>query len=281
MGRALWQFMLMVGRKFQQDRCMQSASSLTTTTLFALVPLITFSIDIYSLFPEFGHFGKVVRGFLLANLLPDVAARLVAVYATQFSTHAAQLTYLGLGMLMGTVFSLILTVDHTFNAIWGTAPRRPLHTRLAIYGGLILLGPLLFGLGLWGMTLLVQTSIGWAGKGAHLTHLVLKWLSFLVMAAGLALAFYKVPDHPVRRRHALFGGVLGALLFEIMKSGFTWFVAHLSSYTLIYGAFAALPIFLAWIHLSWAVILFSAVLTACLPRWKEKSFSRTLKTHKN
>ena len=276
MGQVLWQFVLMVGRKFQQDRCMQSASSLTTTTLFALVPLITFSIDIYALFPEFGHFGKVVRGFLMANLLPDVAARLVAAYATQFSRHAAQLTYLGLGLLMGTVFSLILTVDHTFNAIWGTAPRRPLHARLAIYGVLILLGPLLFGLGLWGMTLLVQMSIGWAGKGAYLTHLVLKWLSFLIMTAGLALAFYKVPDHPVRRRHALFGGILGALLFEIMKNGFTWFVAHISSYTLIYGTFAALPIFLAWIHLSWTVILLSAVLTACLPHWSSGSSEETM-----
>ncbi|NDU85286.1 MAG: YihY family inner membrane protein [Ferrovum sp.] len=268
--RKLWEFGQEVVDKFKRDRCMQSASSLTTTTLFALVPLITFSLDLFALFPEFRKLGKAVSGFLLSNLLPDAATRVVATYATQFSGHAAQLTYLGLAMLMGTVFSLILTVDHTFNAIWGTAPRRPLHQRLVIYGGLILFGPLLFGLGLWGMTLLVRISIGWAGESARTLHMMLKFLSFLVMVAGLALAYYKVPDHPVRWRHALFGGVIGSLLFEGMKSGFAWFIAHISSYTLIYGAFAAVPIFLAWIHMSWAVILFAAVVTACLPQWEKR-----------
>lgn len=263
----LWRFCREVLLKFQRDRCLQSASSLTTTTLFALVPLLTLSLEIYSRFPEFSRLGRAVRGFLMANLLPDTAARVVATYATQFSGHATQLTTLGLVILSATAFSLILTVEHTFNAIWGSVPRRSLLKRLLIYGTLILFGPLLFGIGLWGLTLVVRISVGLAGERARMTREVLHYLSFLILSSGLALAYYKIPGHPVRRAHALFGGLLGAGLFEAMRSGFAWFVAHMSTYTLIYGAFAAFPIFLAWIHLSWTVILFAAVVTAYLPRW--------------
>ena len=267
----LWHFGREVVLKFQRDRCLQSASSLTTTTLFALVPLMTLSLEVYSHFPEFARLGKVVRAFLMTNLLPDTAARVVTAYATQFSGQAAQLTTLGLVILSATAFSLVLTVEHTFNVIWGAVPRRSLLRRLVLYGVLILFGPLLFGLGLWGLTLFVRISVGLAGERAKMTHLVLHYLSFVILAAGLALAFYKIPGHPVRRGHALFGGVLGGALFEAMRSGFAWFVAHMSTYTLIYGAFAAFPIFLAWIHLSWTVILFAAVVTACLPHWGKES----------
>ncbi len=276
--RRLWHFCHEVLLKFQRDRCLQSASSLTTTTLFALVPLLTLSLEIYSRFPEFSRLGRGVRAFLMANLLPETAARVVATYATQFSGHAAQLTTLGLAILSATAFSLILTVEHTFNAIWGAVPRRSLIKRLLLYGALILFGPLLFGTGLWSLTLVVRLSVGLAGERARVTEEILRYLSFLIIAAGLALAYYKIPGHPVRRAHALFGGLLGAGLFEGMRSAFAWFVAHMSTYKLIYGAFAAFPIFLAWIHLSWTIILFAAVVTASLPRWGRLGSSRQSRT---
>jgi membrane protein len=265
-------FLWYVAHKFQRDRCMQSASSLTTTTLFALVPLVTISISLFSLFPEFVKVSQAVRSFLLANMLPDSASRIIGVYMNQFSNHASQLTYAGLAVLTVTVFSLVITVDHTFNAIWGTAPQRPWPSRLLIYAVLILVGPLLLGLGLWGTSLVVSASMGWAGEGTQATRNALKVLSVLVLAGGLALAYYKVPGRPVKGRHALLGGGLAALGFEIMKNGFTLFITHFSTYTLVYGAFAAFPIFLLWIHLSWAVVLFCAVLTASFPLWRHQAW---------
>lgn len=244
---------------------MQSAASLTTTTLFALVPLITISLDLFALLPSAAKAGNALRGFLQANLLPDSAGRVVSVYVTQFTGHASQLTYAGLAMLTGTVFSLIITVEHSFNVIWGSGPTRPWPSRLLIYAALILLGPILLGLGLWGLSIVLSTSMGWAGEGRQVTHNALKGLSFLILAGGLALAYYAVPGTPVKGRHALWGGILAAMVFEIMKSGFTWFIVHFSVVTLIYGAFAAFPIFLLWIHTSWAVVLFCAVLTASMP----------------
>ena len=265
-------FLWYVARKFGHGRCLQSASSLTTTTLFALVPLVTLSITLFSLFPAFIKVKQAVQTFLMANMVPDAARRLVSLYVTQFSGHASQLTYAGIALLTGTVFSLVTTVDHTFNAIWDTEPSRSWPSRFMMYAALILLGPVFLGLGLWGASLVVSLSMGWVGEGSRATQAALKWLSVLVLAGGLALAYYKIPGHPVKGRHALFGGGLAALVFELMKSGFTWFIAHFSSYTLVYGAFAAFPIFLLWIHLSWAVILFFAVLTASLPLWPGRSW---------
>ncbi len=265
-------FLWYVMHKFQRDRCMQSASSLTTTTLFSLVPLVTISINLYSLFPGFVKVNQVVRSFLMANMLPDAASRIISVYMTQFSSHASQLTFVGLAVLMVTVLSLVITVDHAFNAIWGTAPRRSWPSRLLIYAALIFVGPLLLGLSLWGTSLVVSTSMGWAGEGSRAIQNALKGFSVVVLAAGLSLAYYKVPGRPVKGWHAWLGGALAALVFEAMKNGFALFIAHFTTYTLVYGAFAAFPIFLLWIYLSWAVVLFCAVLTACLPLWRHQAW---------
>jgi membrane protein len=265
-------FLGFVARKFQRDRCLQSASSLTTTTLFALVPLITISLSIYSLIPGFAHIGQAVHGFLTANMLPDAASRIVSAYMTQFSQHASQLTYAGLALLTMTVFSLAITVDHTFNAIWGTAPRHSWPSRLVVYAIVILMGPLLLGLILWAMTLVVSTSLGWVGEASYHVQTVLKGVWVGLLALGFALVYYTVPGHPVKGRHAMLGGVLAALLFEGMRSGFTFFMARFSTYKLVYGAFAAFPIFLLWIEMSWAVVLFCAVLTACLPLWRNQAW---------
>lgn len=258
-------FLWGVVQKFRHDRCMQSAASLTTTTLFALVPLFTISLNLFALLPSSAKVGSALRAFLQANLLPDSAGRVVSMYVTQFTGHASQLTYAGLALLTGTVLSLVITVEHSFHVIWGSAPTRPWPSRLLIYAALILLGPILLGLGLWGLSLVLSTSMGWAGEGRRVTQEALKGVSFLILAGGLALAYFAVPGTPVKGRHALLGGVLAALLFEGMKSGFTWFITHFSAVTLIYGAFAVFPIFLLWIHTSWAIILFCAVLTASMP----------------
>jgi membrane protein len=79
-----------------------------------------------------------------------------------------------------------------------------------------------------------------------------------------------IPGKAVKKSHALIGGVVAAGAFEALKNGLTWFIIHFSAYKMIYGAFTALPIFLLWIQLSWAVVLFCAVLTASLPQWKMK-----------
>ncbi len=81
------------------------------------------------------------------------------------------------------------------------------------------------------------------------------------------LLYMVIPNMPVKWRHALAGSVFATVLFEVAKRGFAGFVIHYSSYRLIYGAIAALPVFLIWIYLSWIVILLGAIFVAELPQW--------------
>ncbi|MBU6467870.1 MAG: YihY family inner membrane protein [Betaproteobacteria bacterium] len=263
-------FLWFVLKKFHQDRCLQTASSLTTTTLFAIIPLVTLSLSLYSLIPGSANLSKSVRGFLMANLLPDVAARMISIYTLQFSQHAEQLTLAGLGVLLLAVLSLVITVDHAFNAVWGTTPRHQWYARLMMYVIVVAGGPIMLAVTLWAFTTAIKTSLGWVGESHHLINNAVQWSSLFILMLILSTAYYVIPGKKVLIRHALVGGVFAASAFEGLKNGLTWFITHFSAYKMIYGAFAALPIFLLWIQLSWAVVLFCAVLTASLPQWKMK-----------
>jgi membrane protein len=96
----------------------------------------------------------------------------------------------------------------------------------------------------------------------------------LFEVAAFMLMYVVVPNHRVRWRHALIGSVVAAILFEVAKRGFAWFVLSFATYRVIYGALAVLPMFLVWIYLSWMVVLLGAVVTAALPEWSAAPASR-------
>jgi membrane protein len=87
---------------------------------------------------------------------------------------------------------------------------------------------------------------------------VLTWAAF-------TLLYYVVPNRAVKPRHALAGGLVAAFVFELMKRSFAFYVAQIPTYTLVYGAFAVIPIFLLWIYFSWVVIVIGALITALAP----------------
>src|SRR2546427_5338372 len=93
--RQLGRFLAHVFRRFNQDRCLQIASSLTFTTLLALVPLVTITLGLMAAFPVFSGLGEHIHAFLLANMLPEKAGKVVTGYIEQFSGQAGRLTALG------------------------------------------------------------------------------------------------------------------------------------------------------------------------------------------
>jgi len=87
----------------------------------------------------------------------------------------------------------------------------------------------------------------------------------VLTAVAFTLVYLVVPNRAGELRHAAIGGCLAAVMFELMKRGFAIYIAKVPSYTLVYGAFATIPIFLVWIYLSWVVTLLGAVIAAALP----------------
>lgn len=264
-ARFLRHLLVDIAQRFTEDRCGQVAASLSFTTLLSLVPLITVALALFSRLPQAALVEQALRDFLFHNLLPDKAGNIIGGYALQFSEKAHRLTLIGSAMIFATAVMTMLTIDHAFNTIWRVTRRRPLARRIALYGGALIIGPLLAGLAMAAVTYFVSASLGFVNEPAWVRAALFGALPVLFQAGLLALLYGVVPTARVERRHALIGGGAAGLGFVLMQKLFGAFVGAMPTYRLIYGAFAALPIFLLWLYLSWMVVLLGALLTAALP----------------
>jgi membrane protein len=257
--------------RFVQDRCAQIAASLTFTTLLALVPMITIALTVFSAFPVFDDFSAQIKIYLLNNLMPENAGVIITQYMQQFADSAARLTAVGIVILMVTAMMTLLTIDQAFNAIWQVARPRPLFKRLVTYWAVLTLAPLLIGASLSLTSWLVGTSMGHGKYVSPFGIVILKVLPVLFATMAFALLFRVVPNRHVPKLHALIGAFIAAVVFEAMGRIFGYYISHFPTYTLVYGAFASVPIFLMWIYLSWLAILFGAVIAASLSHWRTSS----------
>jgi len=257
----------LIRRRFEEDRCPQVAASLTYTTLLSLVPIITIALTVFSAFPVFGEMMAQIKIFLLTNMVPESAGKIISVYMAQFSEKAARLTAVGIALLTVTALMLMLTIDHAFNVIWRVRKQRPLLQRFLSYWAVLTLGPLLVGASLSLTSYLVSLSFGWVKDIPLVGGLPLNLTPLALTISALALLYLAVPNRPVRLSHALAAGIVAGIAFELMKKLFALYLTQFPSYTLVYGAFAALPIFLVWVYLSWLVVLLGAVIAAALPYW--------------
>ena len=254
--------------RFAQDRCAQTAASLTFTTLLALVPMVTIALAVFSAFPVFEDFSAQIKIYLLNNLMPDNAGKIITQYMQQFADSAARLTAVGIVFLTVTAMLMMLTIDKAFNVIWRVTRPRPLVKRLVIYWAVLTLAPLLIGASLSLTSWLVGLSMGHVKYVPPFGVVMLKTLPVLFATLAFALLFRLVPNRYVPWTHALIGALFAAVVFETMSRVFGYFISHFTTYTLVYGAFASVPIFLMWIYLSWLTILFGAVIAASLSHWR-------------
>jgi membrane protein len=261
--RLLW-------RRFDDDRCMQIAASLTFTTLLALVPIITVALTLMSAFPVFAEMMVHLEEFLVENVLPE-SARTVVLYTQMFAENAAKLTALGLIFLFITSIIVLMTIDQAFNEIWRVPRPRNALQRVFIYWTLLTLGPILIGASLSLTSWVVSVSMGLVKDIPYAGKILLRVAPMLLTGCAFALLYSTLPNRRVLVRDALTGGFLAAAAFEAMKFGFAVYITQFPTYTLVYGAFAAVPIFLLWIYLSWLVVLLGAAAVAVLPEWRERT----------
>jgi len=264
--RALLDYGMALARRFRDDRGLQTAGSLTFTTLLALVPLVTVALALSTAFPVFDRAIDALGSYVSSQLLPQGGAR-VSQQLSSFAAKAGRLTAIGIAFLAVTALMLMLTVDEVLNRMFRVRRRRGLAQRLVMYWAVLSLGPVLMGVSLSMTSFLVGSSLGLLDLG-HLTRSILALLPFVFTCAAFTMLYLVVPFRRIDPRHALAGGVVAGVLFELAKRGFALYIARFPTYALIYGAFAAVPIFLLWIYLSWIVVLLGAALTATLPSFR-------------
>lgn len=261
-------FGLAVFWRFYEERGLQTAGSLTYTTLLSLVPLFAVALAVSTAFPVFDQTTGALREFLLENFLPDARGiDAIAAQISSFTRNAGRLTAIGLGFFVVTAVMLMMTIDVSLNRLFRVQRQRPLLQQVLMYWTVLTLGPVLIGGSLSMTYFAVGASLGWLKLG-FVADLVLRVLPFVFTCVALTLLYAVVPYRSVKPRDALIGGVVAGIAFEVAKRGFAVYLARFPTYTLIYGAFATIPIFLVWLYLSWLVVLGGATLTAMLPAYR-------------
>ena len=255
-----WRFLL---QRFLADRAINSAAALTYTTLFAVVPVMTVTFAMLSAVPAFQGTGEQIQSFIFRNFVPS-SGETVQQYLREFTTQARHLTWAGVALLAVTAFFMLVTIEKTFNAIWRVRqPRRGISSFL-LYWAILSLGPLLLGAGFAATTYVASLAL-LAGPDAVIgVRTVLGFAPLLFSTAAFTLIYSAVPNARVPVRHALLGGLFTSVLVEVAKKVFGLFVSLFPGYQLIYGAFAAVPLFLLWVYLSWLIVLLGAELVCNL-----------------
>lgn len=260
-------------QRANEEKLLQAASSLTFTTVLAIVPMLAVVLSLFTAFPVFQQFRGALEDFLSHSLMPPSVSDNIMNYLNQFARQASRLTAIGGGFLLVVSLLLIMTIDKAFNDIWHVTRQRPLPQRALVYWALITLGPLVAGASLWATSFVARESLGLVRDVPQIVSVAISFIPLVLTGLGFAALFVLVPNRDVLWRDALIGGCVTALALEIMKSAFADYLTRFPTYTVIYGTFATLPIFLLWIYLSWLAVLLGATLAASAPlirlgRWE-------------
>jgi membrane protein len=249
-------------RNFIHDRILLSAGSLAFQTLLSLVPLLAVILSILKAFPVFTILKRSIKDFIFQNFVPGQGAMLQT-YLWQFIDKAATVPTIGGIFLFIIAMFLISTVDHTLNGIWEVNSPRKILQGFTLYWTVLTIGPVFIG------TSLVASSYVWymVFTGGPLHEMKTKLLSYIPFVNSIVaffLLYMLVPNRRVRFRHAFAGALLAAVLFELSKKWFLFYVSHFATFEHIYGALSVVPMLFFWVYLSWVVVLTGAEIVFCL-----------------
>ena len=267
-ARELRAFLKFAVGRFQEDRGLRMAASLSYTSLLAVVPLSAIAFSMLAAFPVFEGVREEFQGVLFSNFLPQ-SAEAMREYFDQFIKNTAGLTAVGIIGLAATAILLLGTIEADLNAIFRVARARAMVPRLLVFWALLTLGPLLLGAS-FSLSTYFFALTRWAGVDGVQSTLVnfTQFLPTFMVIVALTLCYIIVPNRRINAVNALVGGIIAGLLFALLRKGFGIYVTKFPTYQTIYGAVSVVPIFLVWMYMSWAVVIFGAVITASLGEWR-------------
>lgn len=260
----LKRFVKEVAHQFTVNETSLSASSLAYTTMLSLVPFMAVMITVFSVFPMFEDVSEQIQDFIFQNFVPT-SGEVLQEYIEGFVEKSRHLNVTMPLFVFVTSITMMYTMEKALNRIWDAKPSGNIIKKVIMYWTVLTMGPLLV-LGGLALTSLMFNYSSLAGIKVYL----LKFLPIISSTIGFFLIYLIVPNRKVKWKSAIFGALVAAILFEIAKRGFAWYVVTFPSMTQIYGALATIPIFLIWVFLSWNIILLGGTIAATLEtsRWR-------------
>lgn len=248
-------------RRFHAENMMQTSAALAFATLLAIVPLVTVVVSVGEFVPYLGGLLARLDDWGRSTLLPSGAAGVIASNIGKFSHKAQGLTWAGLGMLTLTAFLLLNTIERAFNHVWLVAPR-PLWARVRLYVFVMAVWPFILAAMAAAVTFAVSGAMEWLNESVEVHRLAIKTVSLMLLGTFFAFLYYAVPNAPVSRRAALIGGLFATAGFALLQRLFELYLIKSAVLKGVYGAFSVFPVFLVWLHLCWAVVLFGGLIAA-------------------
>ncbi|WP_394242705.1 virulence factor BrkB family protein [Vibrio astriarenae] len=261
-------------RRMSHDRVNVNAGYLAYITLLSIVPMLTVLLSILSSFAIFSGAGEAIQDFVITHFVP-AAGQAVKEALAEFVANTGKMTAVGGAALFVAAMMLISNIDKNLNYIWRVKKKRRAIISFSMYWMILTLGPILVGASLAATSYITSLTILSHEVASGAYNLLLRWLPFILSTSAFVVLYLVVPNKKVRVHHAVIGGMVAALLFELSKKAFAAYITQFPSYQLIYGALAAIPILFVWVYLCWMIVLLGAEVTAALgerEHWSQGSY---------
>ena len=254
---------LLAVRGFDEDRCQLRASALTFYSLLSIVPVIAI---LFGIAKGFG-FQEVLEKELLQNFSAHEA---VLVQVMEFAkslletTQGGLLAGIGLLVLFWTVIKVLGSIERSFNNVWGVKSPRPWSRKFTDYISVLLIAPILFILAssimvfITSQVTFITEKFALLGFFSSVIFFLLKLLPYCIVWNLFTFIYIFMPNTKVRFTSGLVAGIVAGSIYQLVQWGYIAFQVGVAKYNAIYGSFAALPLFLVWLQLSWLVVLFGA-----------------------
>ena len=260
--RRIYHKLYLTIRFFTEKRVMTQASALTYSTLLAIVPMLAV---VFAIARGFGYNKYIEMWFreLLASQ-PQVADTIVS-FVNSYLIHTKSGIFLGVGLIfmLYTVLMLVNNVEETFNQIWQVNNSRPILRSFANYLAMFFLFPIIIVIST-GLSIFMETVADRMDDIVILEPIVHKLFSlfpFMLMSLLFIFLYVYMPNTKVRFSCAIIPGILAGIAMHLLQIAYIHSQIWVTGYNAIYGSFAALPLFMLWVQISWAICLFGAQLT--------------------
>lgn len=265
-AETLKNFLIFLVRRAKNDTIFRVSSSLSYTSLIAIVPLFVIGLAIFSAFPGFTTIKTQFQDFILKNFVPDIGQE-ISQYFVSFLNASAQITTIGVVGLAVTSIMLLSTIENSLNFIFKVYKPRNIKTKITLYWTVITLGPILLGAA-FSLRSYLFTLQSLMPEGISNSMYLSQMLPNLITMLVLVMVYVLVPNKKVKISNAFVGAFIAVLLFWVLRKSFGILVIENATYKTLYGALAALPVFLIWMYLAWSVVIFGAVVTAALEEYQ-------------
>ena len=260
--RRIYHKLYLTIRFFTEKRVMTQASALTYSTLLAIVPMLAV---VFAIARGFGYNKYIEMWFReLLSSQPQVADAIVS-FVNSYLIHTKSGIFLGVGLIfmLYTVLMLVNNVEETFNQIWQVNNSRPILRSFANYLAMFFLFPIIIVIST-GLSIFMETVADKMDDIVILEPIVHKLFSlfpFMLMSLLFIFLYVYMPNTKVRFSCAIIPGILAGIAMHLLQIAYIHSQIWVTGYNAIYGSFAALPLFMLWVQISWAICLFGAQLT--------------------